>query len=57
MATAEFEANQAKLAANEWAQSAEFGSLSAALAAREETLYDLEARLVAQVASGSFSKQ
>ena len=51
-ATAEFEANNARLMQNEWAKSAEFTALQGALAAKGETLYDLEARLVDQVASG-----
>ena len=54
-ATAEFEANQARIAGNSWAQSAEYASLQAALAAKGETLYDLEARLVASVEKGNFS--
>ena len=53
-ATAEFEQNQARLAANSWAQSAEYASLQGALAAKGETLYDLEARLVSQIEKGSF---
>ena len=54
-ATAEFEANQAKLAENSWASSAEYASLQNALAAKGETLYDLEARLVSQIEKGNFS--
>ena len=45
-ATAEFEANNAKLLENEWAKSAEFAALQGSLAANNDTLYDLEARLV-----------
>ena len=52
-ATAEFEANQARIAGSSWAQSAEYASLQAALAAKGETLYDLEARLVAKVEKGN----
>lgn len=53
-ATAEFEANQAKLASNSWAATAEYASLQGALAAKGQTLYDLEAKLVADIASGKF---
>ena len=56
-ATAEFEANQAKMMANSWAQSAEWGTLSTALSAKGETLYDLEARLVNEIEKGTFNKQ
>ena len=56
-ATAEFEANLARLKQNEWTQSAEFASLQGALAAKSETLYDLEAYLVAQIEKGTFAKQ
>ena len=56
-ATAEYEANQAKILSNEWAQSAEYGALSGALSAQGKTLYDLEAQLVSQIESGSFNKQ
>ena len=52
-ATAEFESNLAKLKQNEWAQSAEFASLQGALAAKGETLYDLEAYLVSQIEKGA----
>ena len=56
-ATAEYEANQAKLMGNEWASSAEYGALSGALSAQGKTLYDLEADLVSQISSGNFNKQ
>lgn len=56
-ATAEFEANRERLAQNSWAQSNEYASLQGALAAKRETLYDLEARLVSQIEKGSFNKQ
>ena len=56
-ATAEFEANQARLLQNQWAQSPQFASLQGALASKGETLYDLEARLVQQIETGSFTKQ
>ena len=45
-ATAEFEANNAKLMENDFAKSAEFAALQGTLAANNDTLYDLEARLV-----------
>ena len=56
-ATAEFEANSARLMDNEWAKSAEFANLSSSLSSSGQTLYDLEARLVQQIESGKFGKQ
>ena len=56
-ATAEFEANSARLMDNEWAKSAEFANLSSTLSSSGQTLYDLEARLVQQIESGKFGKQ
>ena len=51
-ATAEFEANQSKLMANEWASSKEYSALQGALHGNCMTFYDLEAHLVQQIESG-----
>ena len=55
-ASAEYEANQARLAQESWASSAEWATLSGALASKGQTLYDLEARLVKEIESGSFKQ-
>ena len=53
-ATAEFEANQSRLAQESFASSAEWATLSSALSSKGKTLYDLEASLVADVQAGKF---
>ena len=51
-ATAEFEANQGKLMANEWAKTQEYSALQGGLHGSCMTLYDLESHLVQQIESG-----
>ena len=51
-ATCEYEANEARFLANEWTQTAEFQSLQAAMVANNDTLYDVENRLVNDIVAG-----
>lgn len=55
-ATAEFEANQGRLMANEWAKSAEYAALQQSLSSNGESLYDLESRIVQQIEKGTFKQ-
>ncbi len=55
-ATAEFEANQGRLMANEFASSAEYAALQQSLSSSGESLYDLESRIVQQIENGTFKQ-
>ena len=51
-ATAEYEANADRFAANPWTKSQEFADLSNCLRSSGKTLYDVEASLVDQICEG-----
>lgn len=53
-ATCELQANQAKFLQNEFASSEKLGALRAALQAKNQTIYQLEADLVQKINAGSF---